>query len=402
MNGKAKTIIFLLLITLITLTGCSKTTDFNIIEEDTTGFHQINVAEKVNGGILYYDGDRVIYEKDSNQTELADGVQSLWREGADVYFVSQDALYLYELTSKETKKIVDKPHTLLGKYKDSIISYSGRNIYAIDGTGKTKVFKDGYYLNRAVLYHNKVYGIPAKNVYEYNLDTFEVKKITKNPDSAAMQLVNGELWIETTNEAKKKNGNTYKLVNDQLEKVYTSKNGEYVSVELNTTGGQVLKVSKLFQESAEGNRLLYLQGGKVKQVDCDYFYDVIGTYNHQLCYYKNSYYYATDQENLKTFYFFDGKKNTKAFDLDVGYFEAIEGYQCYDGLLIEVVYEMGTDLYKYGGNMVEKVNLPEPVYRILVIDVIDHKAYIKYSDGEESFNALGAVVDLESDLVKVN
>lgn len=57
--------------------------------------------------------------------------------------------------------MAEKPYNILGKYDGNIISYYGRSIYSINETGKTKIFKDGYYLNSAVLYKNKVYGIPG-------------------------------------------------------------------------------------------------------------------------------------------------------------------------------------------------------------------------------------------------
>lgn len=394
MNKKTKiTILFLLI---ILLTGCSKIIKFENIKQVRNGFHQINVAEKVNDGILYYDGDRVLYDINDNKTEIATEVKSLWREDNDIYYVSKNILYNYNLKSKETKRLVDKPHTILGKYNDKIISYSGSIIYSIDGTKKSKLFKDGYYLNSAVLYKNKVYGIPATNVYEYNLDTLEVNKVTKNPRNSYMKLINDDLWIVTTNKNKKKNNYTYyKMEDNKLKKVFTIKNVEYVFDEANTKDGMVIKTSKSFSESVKGNRLIYVQNDKIRNIDKNNEYEVIGIYNDQLCYYKNNYVYGTDQKNLKTFYLYNGKRSNKAFDLNVDYYDDIEGYEYNSGLLIAVIYEMNTKLYKYDGKTIEEVKQPNNLYRIISIDIIDNEAYIKYSDGEESLSVLGSIIDLK-------
>ena len=74
--------------------------------------------------------------------------------------------------------------------------------------------------------------------------------------------------------------------------------------------------------------------------------------------------------------------------------EGMSGYEYEDGILIEVVYESKTYLYKYDGKTVKEVKLPEYIYRINYLDIIDGKAYINYSDGEESFERLGMIVEL--------
>lgn len=384
--NKIVSLFFLILL----LMGC---TNFIKFEKDPlvkTGFHKINIAEKTNNGILYYNGDKVIYEE-NDKIEIASNVKSLWRENNDIYYVNDNILYIYNIESKTAKKLVDKPYNILGKYNDSIISYSGKTIYSIKGNKKTKLFKDGYYLNRAILYKNKVYGIPATNVYEYNLDTLSVKKITKNTKYSYIKLINDELWIVTKN----KNNYTYsKIVNDNIKKMFTIKKVESVTDELNIKNGMVIKTSKSFNESVKGNRLLYIYDDKIKMIDKNHDYEVIGIYNNKLCYYKNNFMYGTEQKNLKTFYLYDGKNSKKAFDLDVNYYEDIKGYEYDTGLLIEILYENSTELYKYDGVNITKMKLPSHIHRINGIDIIENKAYIKYTDGEESLYSLGMIIEL--------
>jgi len=78
----------------------------------------------------------------------------------------------------------------------------------------------------------------------------------------------------------------------------------------------------------------------------------------------------------------------------VGFFETIEGYEYEGGLLIEISYELSTELYKYDGGKVEKLETPSNFYSIIGLDIIDDKAYIKYSEGEESIESAGTVIDL--------
>lgn len=368
---------------------------FKKAEKNTDGFHQINVAEKSDGGIIYYSGDKVVYYKDGALTELANNVRSLWREDSDIYYDSGSVLYAYNLKTKETKKMVENPHTILGKYNGRIISYAGENIYAIDETEKSKIFKDGYYLNRAVLYKNKVYGIPTSNVYEYNLDTLEIKKITDDPDGSSLEIIDGNLYIIAEKMSMGRRSHTYyKLTDEGLEKVFTVKNTAIITGEESVMGGIFIAAAKTYDDSSKGNRLLYIEDGKMIKVDEDYSYCMVGFINNELCYYKNRYQYGTYDENLKTFYLYDGKESREAFDLDVGFFETIEGYEYEGGLLIEISYELSTELYKYDGEKVEKLETPSNFYSIIGLDVIDDKAYIKYSEGEESIESAGTVIDL--------
>ena len=41
------------------------------------------------------------------------------------------------------------------------------------------------------------------------------------------------------------------------------------------------------------------------------------------------------------------------------------------------------------------LDTPENFYSIMGLDIIDNKAYIKYSQGEESMDALGTIIDLD-------
>lgn len=291
---------------------------------------------------------------------------------------------------------MDNPHRILGKYNGNIITYYGRTIYSINGTEKTKLFKDGYYLNKAVLYKNKVYGIPASNVYEYNLDTLKVKKITKSPYLSDFEVINGELYIITEEKKKERINYTYsKLTDNGLEKLFDIKNITWVSDKKTVKDGMFLATAKSYSDSVKGNQLLYVKDGRKIVVDKNYGYDIVGIINNKLCYYKNKYNYGAYDENLKTFYLYDGKKSIKAFDLDLGFFEDITGYEYDGGLVIEVAYESSTQLYKYDGKEVLVLDTPEHFYSIMGLDIIDNKAYIKYSEGEESMVALGTIIDLD-------
>ena len=206
------------MLSLFLMTGCSKETEFKSVDRTTTGFHKVNVAEKIDDGVLYFKGDKILYDKDGTVIKIADKVSSLWRENDDIYYDSNNVLYSFNFETQKTNKLVDKPHRILGKYNGNIITYYGRTIYSINGTEKTKLFKDGYYLNKAVLYKNKVYGIPASNVYEYNLDTLKVKKITKNPYHSDFEVINGQLYIITEEKKKERINYTYsKLTDNGLE-----------------------------------------------------------------------------------------------------------------------------------------------------------------------------------------
>lgn len=384
------------MLSLFLMTGCSKETKFKSVDRTITGFHKVNVAEKIDDGVLYFKGDKILYDKDGTVIKIADKVSSLWRENDDIYYDSNNVLYSFNFETQKTNKLVDKPHRILGKYNGSIITYYGRTIYSINGTEKTKLFKDGYYLNKAVLYKNKVYGIPASNVYEYNLDTLKVKKITKNPYHSDFEVINGQLYIITGEKKKERINYTYsKLTDDGLEKLFDIKNITWISDKKTVKDGMFLVTSKSYSDSVKGNQLLYVKDGRKIVVDKNYGYDIVGIINNKLCYYKNKYNYGTDDENLKTFYLYDGKKSIKAFDLDLGFFEDITGYEYDGGLVIKVSYESSTQLYKYDGKEVLVLDTPENFYSIMGLDIIDNKAYIKYSQGEESMDALGTIIDLD-------
>ena len=389
-------IFLILMLSLFLMTGCSKETKFKSVDRTITGFHKVNVAEKIDDGVLYFKGDKILYDKDGTVIKIADKVSSLWRENDDIYYDSSNVLYSFNFETQKTNKLVDKPHRILGKYNGNIITYCGKTIYSINGTKKTKLFKDGYYLNKAVLYKNKVYGIPASNVYEYNLDTLKVKKITKDPYHSDFEVINGQLYIITGEKKKERINYTYsKLTDDGLEKLFDIKNITWISDKKTIKDGMFLVTSKSYSDSVKGNQLLYVKDGRKIVVDKNYGYDIVGIINNKLCYYKNKYNYGNYDENLKTFYLYDGKKSIKAFDLDLGFFEDIIGYEYDGGLVIEVAYESSTRLYKYDGKEVLVVDTPEHFYSIMGLDIIDNKAYIKYSEGEESMVALGTIIDLD-------
>ena len=391
-----KKIFLILMLSLFLMTGCSKETKFKSVDRTITGFHKVNVAEKIDDGVLYFKGDKILYDKDGTVIKIADKVSSLWRENDDIYYDSSNVLYSFNFETQKTNKLVDKPHRILGKYNGNIITYCGKTIYSINGTKKTKLFKDGYYLNKAVLYKNKVYGIPASNVYEYNLDTLKVKKITKNPYHSDFEVINGQLYIITEEEKKERINYTYsKLTDDGLEKLFDIKNITWISDKKTIKDGIFLVTSKSYSDSVKGNQLLYVKDGRKIVVDKNYSYDIVGIINNKLCYYKNKYNYGNYDENLKTFYLYDGKKSIKAFDLDLGFFEDITGYEYDGGLVIKVSYESSTQLYKYDGKEVLVLDTPENFYSIMGLDIIDNKAYIKYSQGEESMDALGTIIDLD-------
>ena len=391
-----KKIFLILMLSLFLMTGCSKETKFKSVDRTITGFHKVNVAEKIDDGVLYFKGDKILYDKDGTVIKIADKVSSLWRENDDIYYDSNNVLYSFNFETQKTNKLVDKPHRILGKYNGNIITYYGRTIYSINGTEKTILFKDGYYLNKAVLYKNKVYGIPASNVYEYNLDTLKVKKITKNPYHSDFEVINGQLYIITGEKKKERINYTYsKLTDDGLEKLFDIKNITWISDKKTIKDGMFLVTSKSYSDSVKGNQLLYVKDGRKIVVDKNYSYDIVGIINNKLCYYKNKYNYGNYDENLKTFYLYDGKKSIKSFDLDLGFFEDITGYEYDGGLVIKVSYESSTQLYKYDGKEVLVLDTPENFYSIMGLDIIDNKAYIKYSQGEESMDALGTIIDLD-------
>ena len=377
------------------VTESSEVIKFEKADKNIEGFHEIKAAEKACGGIIHYSGDKIVYYKDDVSEELADGVRSLWIEGSDIYYDSGSVLYTYSLETGETKETAEKPYNILGKYDGNIISYDGRSIYSINETGKTKIFKDGYYLNSAVLYKNKVYGIPASNVYEYDLDILKVNKVTDDPEGSSLRMTGGELYIVTVEKSMGKRNHTYsKMTDEGLKKIFTVKNADMITGEKPVRDGMFIETAKSFDDSSDGNMLLYIKDGKMIKADEDYSYYTIGIIGSKLCYYKNRYQYGTYDENLTTFYLYDGKESKAAFDIDVGSFETVEGYEYDGGLLIEVAYELMTRLYKYDGETIEELETPGSFYSIIGLDIIDDKAYIRYSDGEESMQSLGTVIDL--------
>ena len=75
----------ILMLSLFLMTGCSKETKFKSVDRITTGFHKVNVAEKIDDGVLYFKGDKILYDKDGTVIKIADKVSSLWRENDDIY-----------------------------------------------------------------------------------------------------------------------------------------------------------------------------------------------------------------------------------------------------------------------------------------------------------------------------
>lgn len=385
--------ILILLMLIFMVTGCSKTIEFEKVEKSDDGFHEIISVEKINGGVIYYNGNKVIFEKDGYKVEIADDVQSLWRENDDIYYDSNNVLYSYNIKTNEEKRLVDRPYNILGKYNDNIISYYGRSIYSINGTKKTRIFKDGYYLNRAVLYNNKVYGIPSSNIYEYNLDTLKVNKMTKGLEMSFFDNIDNQLYAITKD---KKKFTYYKITDKGLERDFVIKGANSVS-QKEAKDGMFIETNTDFDDHANGNKLLYVHNGKIKKIDNDYSYYMLGIIDNKFCYYKNKYNYGTYDDNLKTFYLYDGHKSTEAFELDVDSFEDVVGHEFNDGLLIEVIYESLTKLYKYDGKDIIEMESPNNFFRVIGLEILDNKAYIRYSDGEESMNSLGTIIDLSKE-----
>ena len=224
----------------------------------------------------------------------------------------------------------------------------------------------------------------------------DLVQITKNPYHSDFEVINGQLYIITEEEKKERINYTYsKLTDDGLEKLFDIKNITWISDKKTIKDGMFLVTSKSYSDSVKGNQLLYVKDGRKIVVDKNYSYDIVGIINNKLCYYKNKYNYGNYDENLKTFYLYDGKKSIKSFDLDLGFFEDITGYEYDGGLVIKVSYESSTQLYKYDGKEVLVLDTPENFYSIMGLDIIDNKAYIKYSQGEESMDALGTIIDLD-------
>lgn len=396
-------IVLIMIIGLFLNIYCAKTNiylkEFRMVEKNNQLFHKIEAAEKINNGILYYNDNNILYTKEDITTKIADKVQALWRENNDLYYTSNNVLYCYNFETKGTEKIIEKPYHILGKYNGNIITYHGRNIYSINEGKKIKIFENGHYLNKAVLYKNKVYGIPAKNVYEYNLDTLEVNKITTNKhDMSNMTMLDNQLYIYTIkykNENRSKSDYTYfKVTPDGLEKDFIISNINHITGEKNIQNGIIISTQNNAEETTKNNKLLYIANGKVKTIDKNYSYEITGLFDKKLLYYKNNHAYGTEQKNLNTFYLYDGKKSSKAFDLNVGFYENIKGYEYEGGIIVEVNYESSTKLYKYDGIDIKKIDIPS-MYRISALTVIDENIYIRYIDGEESMESLGIILSLK-------
>lgn len=394
---KKRLFLFLVLSMMVMLlSGCSEVVEFEAEKTDLTAFHEVNVAEKFEGGVVYCNGTEVFYEKNGENVQIAGGIEDLWREENILYYVKDDVLYNYNLETKVTEKMVEKPYTILGKYGDDIISYTGRSVFTINGTKKTKIFKDGYYVNTAVLYGNKVYGIPAKNVYEYNLDTLEVTKVTTNkPDFSRLIMVNGELYIGTEKEKGNKRTYTLSKVTDQGLSEVVSVKSKWPMLCKVVNDGFFFMTNETDRDIVKNGRLLYIQDGKTRTVDKNFNYDVIGVIDNKVLYYKNKYIYGSEAENLTTFYLYDGKDSVEAFDLNVGSYEGMSGYEYDGGLLLEVSYESSTSLYKYDGKTIEEIELPDYTFSIKALDVVDNKIYLKYYRGLEDMEVLGSIIELQ-------
>ena len=48
------------MLSLFLMTGCSKETKFKSVDRTTTGFHKVNVADKIDDGVLYFKGVIII------------------------------------------------------------------------------------------------------------------------------------------------------------------------------------------------------------------------------------------------------------------------------------------------------------------------------------------------------
>lgn len=58
------------MLSLFLMTGCSKETKFKSVDRTTTGFHKVNVAEKIDDGVLYFKGDKILYDKDGTVIKM--------------------------------------------------------------------------------------------------------------------------------------------------------------------------------------------------------------------------------------------------------------------------------------------------------------------------------------------
>lgn len=88
-----KRALLVLLACLCFLTGCATEIVFEKSTVDDTSFHEIEAVEKVDGGVLYYSSRDILYEKDGSTEKLAENASSLWREGNDIYYTTDNVLY---------------------------------------------------------------------------------------------------------------------------------------------------------------------------------------------------------------------------------------------------------------------------------------------------------------------
>lgn len=76
--------------------GKPELVEFHRIEADVTGFHEINAAEEVGDGCIYFAGDKLVYMRNDVAVEVADNVSSLWRDGETVRRIAEDE-YMYSV-----------------------------------------------------------------------------------------------------------------------------------------------------------------------------------------------------------------------------------------------------------------------------------------------------------------
>ena len=55
-----KKFFLILMLSLFLMTGCPKETKFKSVDRTITGFHKVNVAEKIDDGVLYFKGDKIL------------------------------------------------------------------------------------------------------------------------------------------------------------------------------------------------------------------------------------------------------------------------------------------------------------------------------------------------------
>ncbi len=88
-------LVMTILLMVLLMTGCSEKIKFESIPEDLSGFHEIDAAEEADGGVVYFIGNELFYDKDGVVVKVADYADSLWREDNTLYYTSDDVLYSY-------------------------------------------------------------------------------------------------------------------------------------------------------------------------------------------------------------------------------------------------------------------------------------------------------------------